>query len=167
MINGLRVIIIIPARAGSKGLPGKNIKLLLGKPLIAWSIEQAKQSKYADKVIVIVEDEEIAKISKKYGVEVPFLNLQELATDNSPVTGSVLYAIEGLEKEGNFFDIVVTLEPTKCIRDPEDIDQCIEEIALNKTAKSLVSLIPIENTVHPDWAAKMNEEGFIEGKKRA
>ena len=68
-----KIIAVIPARGGSKGLPRKNIKPLLGKPLIAWTIEQAKKSRYTDKVVVSTEDEEIAEISRKYGAEVPFL----------------------------------------------------------------------------------------------
>ena len=163
MINGLGVLAVIPARGGSKGLPGKNIKELCGKPLIAWSIEQAKNTKYLDKIIVSTDNEQIANVAKKYGAEIPFLRPAELAKDTSSVTEAVLHAIETLEKNREYFDIVVSLEPTKCIREPSDIDKCLEQLINNPKAKSIVSLIPIESPAHPDWTASINNEGFIEG----
>lgn len=85
MYNGKVVLCIIPARGGSKGLPGKNIKELLGKPLIAYSIEQARHSKYIDRVIVSTDSREIADISEKYGAEVPFMRPKKYAEDNSSI----------------------------------------------------------------------------------
>ena len=85
-----KIIAIIPSRGGSKGLPRKNIRLIAGKPLIAWTIEKAKKSKYIDKVVVSTEDEEIAEISKKYGAEVPFIGPKELATDESPTIDAII-----------------------------------------------------------------------------
>ena len=163
MINKLKILAVIPARGGSKGLPKKNIKNLCGKPLLVWSIEQAKASKYTDKVIVSTDDEEIAKVALEHGAEVPFLRPAELAKDTSSVTEAILHTIKKLEEDKNYFDIVVSLEPTKCIRDPSDIDKCLEQLISNPKTKSVVSLIPIESAAHPDWAAKVNEKGFIEG----
>ncbi len=162
-IKNLKVLAIIPARGGSKGLPKKNIKNLCGKPLIAWSIEQAKKSRYIDKIFVSTDDNEIAEIAKEYGAEVPFLRPIELAGDTSSVTDAVIDAIKKFEGRGEFFDIVVELEPTKCIRESSDIDNRLEFLTDNPRAKSLVSLIPIESPAHPDWAASINEEGFIKG----
>jgi len=81
MLKNKKILAIIPARGGSRRLPGKNIRKLLGKPLIVWTIEQAKKSKYIDKLIVSTDDKTIAKISKKYGAEVPFLRPKELARE--------------------------------------------------------------------------------------
>ena len=93
MYKNKKILAIIPARGGSKGLPRKNIKPLLGKPLIAWTIEQALASKYLDRVIVSTEDEEIAAISRKYCAEVPFLRPKELARDDSPTIDTLLHAL--------------------------------------------------------------------------
>jgi CMP-N-acetylneuraminic acid synthetase len=121
-----KIIAIIPARGGSKGLPRKNIKLLLGKPLVAWTIEQAKNSKYVNKVVVSTEDKEIAEISRGYGAEVPFLRPKELARDDSPTIDAILHALNWFEESGEYFDIVVLLEPTSPLRDVEDKDKCVE-----------------------------------------
>ena len=91
------VVCVIPARGGSKGLPGKNIKALCGKPLIAHTIEQAKQSRYIDRVIVSTEDEAIAQISLEYGAEVPFMRPMELAEDSVATVDVLLHAIHWLE----------------------------------------------------------------------
>ena len=93
MYKGETILGIIPARSSSKGLPGKNILPLLGKPLIVWTIEQALSSKYLDNIIVSTDDEEIAEISKKSGVEVPFVRPKELATDNAKGIDVVIHAI--------------------------------------------------------------------------
>ncbi len=92
------MIAIIPARGGSKGIPRKNIKLLEGKPLIAYTIEAALQAKSVNRVIVSTEDQEIAKIAKKYGGEIPFMRPKELATDISSAPDVYIYVIKQLEK---------------------------------------------------------------------
>lgn len=133
MYKNNRVVCIIPARGGSKGLRGKNIKDLLGKPLIAYSIEQAKESKYIDRVIVSTEDSVIAEVSKKYGAEVPFIRPKELATDESRVIDVLLHAIEWLEDHEKYdFDIVVLLHATTPLRSVSDIDSCIEMLIETK-----------------------------------
>jgi len=101
MYKNKKIIVIIPARGGSKGVPRKNIKPLLGKPLIAWTIEQAKMSKHIDKLIVSTDDKEIAEISQKYGAEVPFLRPKELAKDESPTIDTIMHAINWFEEKEN------------------------------------------------------------------
>ena len=132
---------IIPARGGSKGLPRKNIKPLLGKPLVAWTIEQAFKSKYLDEIIVNTDDEEIAEISKKYGAKIPFIRPKELALDNTPTFDVIEHTIkfykENLKKE---FDYVVLLEPTSPLRKDNDIDNAIKKLIDNDKYDSLVSL---------------------------
>lgn len=132
MYRNNKVVCIIPARGGSKGLNGKNIKELLGKPLIAYSIEQAKQSKYIDRVIVSTEDSAIADVSKEYGAEVPFIRPAELATDESGVIGVLLHAVEWIENSNYDFQILVLLHATTPLRKTEDIDNSIELLAETK-----------------------------------
>ena len=120
------VVCVIPARGGSKGLPGKNIKMFCGKPLIAHTIEQAKQSKYIDRAIVSTEDNEIAQISLEYGAEVPFIRPMELAGDSVATIDVLLHAINWLEyKEQYPFKILVLLHVTTPLRSVEDIDNSI------------------------------------------
>lgn len=155
-----KIIAIIPARGGSKGLPRKNIKPLLGKPLVAWTIEQAKNSKYIDRIIVSTDDKEITEISRKYGAEVPFLRPKELARDDSPTIDVIMHAIDWFEKRGDYFDIVVLLEPTSPLRDVEDIDKCVEILIGNPKAKAIVGVAKLESS-HPEFNMVINEEGFI------
>ena len=113
-------------KGGSKGLPGKNIKTFCGKPLIAHTIEQAKQARYIDRVIVSTEDEAIAQISLKYGAEVPFMRPMELAGDNSSTIDVLLHAINWLEDVDRYdFDILLLLHTTTPLRSVQDIDQSI------------------------------------------
>ena len=102
MINGKSVLAIIPARDGSKGLPGKNIKELCGKPLIAWSIEQAKSCSDIDKTVVSTDDEKIAEVAKKYGAEVPFMRPAELANDTTSTIDVIFHAINWLKEHENY-----------------------------------------------------------------
>jgi CMP-N,N'-diacetyllegionaminic acid synthase len=131
MYKNKSILAIIPARGGSKGLPRKNIKPLLGKPLIAWTIEQALGSKYIDRVIVSTEDEEIASISKKYGAEIPFIRPKELAQDDTPTIAVIEHVIFELSRLNEKFNIVVLLEPTSPIRKNSDIDNAIEKFVDN------------------------------------
>ena len=93
MYNKKKILAIIPARGGSKGLPGKNIKSLCGKPLIGWSIEQAQASEYIDEIFVSTDSSEIATVAESFGIKVPFLRPSELATDTSPSSAFVLHTI--------------------------------------------------------------------------
>lgn len=127
MYKNKKILCVIPARGGSKGLPGKNIKDLLGKPLIAYTIQQAKESRYVDRVIVSTDNEEIATVSKRYGAEVPFMRPPELATDTSSTIDVLLHAMGWMEnKEKNSFDIILLLHTTAPLRTVRDIDNCIE-----------------------------------------
>lgn len=160
MYKNNKVVCIIPARGGSKGLKGKNIKELLGKPLIAYSIEQAKQSKYIDRIIVSTEDSAIAEVSKEYGAEVPFIRPAELATDESGVIGVLLHAVEWFENSNYDFQILVLLHTTTPLRKTEDIDNSIELLAETK-ADSVFSVAeayrnPYFNMVEIDKDGKVH-----------
>lgn len=129
MYKGKVVLCVIPARGGSKGLPGKNVRELLGKPLMAYSIEQARQSRYIDRVIVSTESAAIAEIARQYGAEVPFKRPEDLSRDESGVVAVLLHAMERLEiDEGYSCDIIVLLHVTAPLRRVEDIDNCIEQL---------------------------------------
>lgn len=154
MINEKKVLAIIPARGGSKGIPRKNIKLLHGKPLIAWTIEEAKKSKYIDKLIVSSDDDEIIKVSKEWGAEVPFKRPPELAQDDTPGIEPVLHAVEQFPN----YDYVVLLQPTSPLRVVEDIDGAIE-LCEERKASSCVSVT--ETNTPPQWMYEIDEEGFM------
>lgn len=142
MYNGKVVLCIIPARGGSKGLPGKNIKKLSGKPLIAYSIEQARGSKHIDRVIVSTDSREIADISEKYGAEVPFMRPKKYAEDKSSIFDVLLHAMDWLEKKEKYsFDILVLLHVTAPLRNSQDIDICIE-LLVKKDADNVFSVTP-------------------------
>lgn len=135
-----KILAIIPARGGSKSVPKKNIRLLVGKPLITYTIEEAKKSKYIDRIIVSTDDEEIARVAKQLGAEVPFLRPKELAEDNAPDLLVLKHALTWLEKnEGYRPEIIVHLRPTAPLRRVEHIDKGIEML-LNSDADSVRSV---------------------------
>ncbi|GBE04753.1 CMP-N,N'-diacetyllegionaminic acid synthase [bacterium BMS3Abin10] len=158
MYKGNKILGIIPARGGSKRIPRKNIKQLSGKPLVAWTIEQAKSSKYIDNIIVSTEDEEIAEISKKYGAEVPFLRPKELAADEAKVSDVVLHAINWFERNNEFYDLLVRLQLTSPLRKIGDIDEAIE-LLFSKSAEAIISVCEVEH--HPYWAGVLPEDGCM------
>lgn len=131
---------IIPARGGSKGVPRKNIRLLKGFPLIAYSIAAAKLSKHTERVIVSTESSEIAEIAQQYGAEVPFIRPAEFAQDRSPDIDFIQHAINWFAQHETIIpDLFVHLRPTTPLRDPLLIDQAIEEIIGNDKATALRS----------------------------
>lgn len=133
------MIAIIPARGGSKGLPGKNIKKLYDKPLIAYTIEAALGAKCIEKVIVSTDDDDIAKIAKEFGAWVPFMRPAELATDDSQARDTYLYVMERLEKEyGLDKEKFMVLLPTAPLRTSKSIDEAYR-IFIEKKATTLVS----------------------------
>jgi CMP-N-acetylneuraminic acid synthetase len=127
MYKGYKILCVIPARGGSKGVPGKNIRIIGGKPLIAHSIAHAKGSKLIDRTIVSTDDTKIARAAKKFGAELPFIRPRSLATDNSSTIDVLLHAMEWMEKKEKYdFDILLLLHATTPFRSPIDIDNCIK-----------------------------------------
>src|SRR5258705_10156292 len=112
----MKILSIIPARGGSKGVPGKNIKLLNGKPLLAFTSEIALQSKYLTEVIVSTEDEQIVEVAKSLGIKVPFIRPTELAQDNTPTIDVIIHALQWYENQNIFFDAVCLLQATSPFR---------------------------------------------------
>jgi CMP-N,N'-diacetyllegionaminic acid synthase len=152
MIDGKTVLAVIPARGGSKGVPRKNIRELGGKPLIAWTIEEAKKSKYIDRLILSSDDQEIIEVAKSFGCEVPFVRPAELALDETPGIDPILHAIDMLPG----YDMVVLLQTTSPLRKVSDIDGCIERCVEGK-AKSAVSVTPVEES--PYWMYTVDSSG--------
>lgn len=144
---------LIPARGGSKNIPLKNIKPILGKPLIAYSIEEALKSKYLERVIVSTDDIQISQVAEEYGAEVPFIRPKELATDTSPTLPVVQHALLYLEQEGYIPHFVVLLQPTSPLREVKHIDEAIKKILVTN-ADSVITLT--ESEIHPYWLCKLD-----------
>lgn len=151
MSKTLKILALIPARGGSKGIPRKNIKPIAGKPLIAWAIEAALCSRVLDAVVVSTEDEEIADVARQWGAQVPFRRPAELAQDDTPGIDPVLHALEQLPD----FDAVLLLQPTSPLRTTEDIDACIG-LAQGRQAASVVSVS--EPGKHPYWMYRLGTD---------
>ncbi|MBW2554728.1 MAG: acylneuraminate cytidylyltransferase family protein [Deltaproteobacteria bacterium] len=148
-----KTLAVITARGGSKGIPRKNIRTLLDKPLIAYTIQAALQSRTLNKIIVSTDDETIAHVSEQYGAEVPFLRPKHLASDNATSLSVLQHAVRYLEeKECLLADIIVCLQPTSPLRSAEDIDQAVT-LCLSSGADSVVSLCQVE--CHPYWMKKV------------
>jgi len=156
MIEGLSVLAIIPARGGSKGIPRKNIKMIADKPLIAWTIEEAKKSKFIDHLITSTEDEEIASIAKSFGCDVPFSRPKELANDDTPGIAPVIHAIETLPQH---YSYVMLLQTTSPLRTVADIDGCLQECVRTK-APSCVSVVQPDKKPH--WMYLRNNDGRLQ-----
>ncbi len=152
MIAGKTVLAIIPARGGSKGVPRKNIRLLAGKPLIAWTIDEANKSKYIDRLILSSEDEEIIEIAREYGCEVPFKRPVELAQDDTPGIEPVMHAINTLEEK---YDYVVLLQSTSPLRTVEDIDGCIQHCIMTESP-ACVSVTEAQQS--PYWMYNLGDD---------
>ena len=146
MIKNKSVLSIITARGGSKGVPKKNIKLLAGKPLIAWTIEASLNSKYIDKTIVSTDNKEIAKISKNNGANVPFLRPKNLATDTAKQEDAIIHAMNFLKVNDKKYDIIVVLVPTTPLRTSKEIDACINQLHVNEEQKSIFTVRECDHT---------------------
>ncbi len=158
---------LIPARGGSKGLPGKNIKLLKGKPLIAYSIEAALKAKSVDRVFVSTDDEKISDIAIKYGAEVPFLRPSELAQDDTPDTDVYLHFVEWLRTIKGFDSgILILLRPTTPFKNASIIDTVVEKLCGGEGLTSVRTVSKAEGVFHPYWMFKQKDreiKPFIDG----
>jgi len=150
---------LIPARGGSKGIPRKNIRLVGNKPLIAWTIEAARESELISRTIVSTDDQEIADIAQLYGAEVPCYRPDNLAEDTSDTLDAVLYTLDFLEqKEGYTPDYVVLLQPTSPLRRSNDINEAIR-FTIDRHADSVVSIC--EAKPHPLLSRTLTQKGTL------
>lgn len=161
MYKNKKILAIIPARGGSKGLPGKNIKKFNEKPLIGWTIDSAKLSKYIDKFYVSTDCKVIAKTVEKLGESVPIMRPKKFAKDESPSWQLIIHALEYFKNKGETYDYVALLEPTSPLRKDDDIDRAISLLINNPKADCLVSIGEV-HTEHPDITKKIDKDGFIE-----
>lgn len=146
------ILAIIPARSGSKSVPHKNIRTIAGKPMLAYSIEHAKQSKYINRIILSTDSEQYADIGKSYGAEVPFLRPSEYATDTATDIEVFHHCLTYLkDKEDVIPDIVVQLRPTYPIRKIEDIDNMIEILLEHEAVDSVRSIAPAKEIPYKMW----------------
>lgn len=155
MMSNVKVLAVITARGGSKGLPGKNIKLLGKKHLIGWTIDAALKANCIDKVIVSTDCPNIAKISKEYGAEIPFLRPDSLASDTATSIDTVLHAVTSIKED---FDVIILLQPTSPFRTSDDIDKSFLEFKVNQTS-SVVSVCEVEK--NPAWYFWRNENDTL------
>lgn len=158
MGNRSRILAIIPARAGSKGIKDKNIINLNGKPLIAYSIEAAKKSKYIDRIVVSTDGEQIAKVAKEWGADVPFLRPDYLASDTAKTIDAMVHCIETLKEMGDEYDYVVLLQPTQPLRKAKHIDEAIEQL-ISAGEESLVSISKVKD--HPILIRTLDDTSHV------
>ncbi|MDP6785655.1 MAG: acylneuraminate cytidylyltransferase family protein [Rhodospirillales bacterium] len=153
MIEGKRVLAVITARGGSKGLPGKNLSDAGGKPLIAWSIEAAQGSRFIDRTVLSSDDAGIMATATLWGCEAPFVRPPELATDEAPIEGALLHALDEI---GEVFDYVVLLQPTSPLRQAADIDGAIETCHASGAPACISVSAPAKS---PYWMFTLDDEG--------
>lgn len=146
MYKDSRILAIIPARGGSKGIPHKNITRLVGRPLISYTIEAGLNSKYIDYVMVSTDDDDIANVSRKFGAEVPFMRPAEFATDVAKTVDVVIHVVDEMDKVGEKFDVIILLQPTGPLRTAKDIDEAVEKY-FQCGKRSLLSVCEVED--HP------------------
>ena len=152
------VLGIIAARGGSKGLPGKNILPLAGKPLIAYTIEAAATSTLLDRTIVSTDNRQIAEVARQWGAEVPFMRPAELAADDTLSFPVLLHGLDWLARHDGYVPShVMLLQPTSPLRTAEDIDAAIR-VARERGADSVVSCTPVGHR-HPYWMKKLTDDG--------
>ncbi|MCR5268047.1 MAG: acylneuraminate cytidylyltransferase family protein [Lachnospiraceae bacterium] len=154
------ILAIIPARSGSKSVVDKNIRLIDGKPMLAYSIDHAKQSRYIGRVLVSTDSEKYAEIAKEYGAEVPFLRPAEYATDTALDIDVFYHALTWLKEQENYVpELVVQLRPTYPIRNVADIDNMIETMLADPSIDSMRCIAPAKEIPHKMWLLGQEKDG--------
>ncbi|MEP6995499.1 MAG: acylneuraminate cytidylyltransferase family protein, partial [Acidobacteriota bacterium] len=156
----MSVLGLVPARGGSKGIPRKNIRSLAGRPLLEYTAEAAAQARRLDRVILSTEDDEVAEVARRCGLEVPFLRPRDLAGDETPTLDVVQHALSWLEARGAVFDAVCLLQPTSPLRRAEDIDACIE-LCERSGADAVVTIVPVPPEHNPHWVYFRSSDGEL------
>jgi N-acylneuraminate cytidylyltransferase/CMP-N,N'-diacetyllegionaminic acid synthase len=152
------VLGVIPARGGSKRLPGKNLASLAGKPLIAYSIEAGRRARRLTRCVVSTEDPRIAEVSRRLGADVPYMRPESLARDDTPILDVLLHAVGEVERTGPPVTAVVVLQPTSPLRAPEDIDRAVA--LLEEKGADTVTAVSVA-TDHPYWCWKQEHDGRL------
>lgn len=154
------VLGLVPARGGSKGIVRKNIRLLAGQPLLAYTANAARTSTRLTRVVLSTDDAEIASVGKAVGLEVPFLRPAELALDTTPMIEVVLHAIRWAQGQGQKYDAICLLQPTSPLRSAETIDHCIARL-WELDADCVVSVRPVPAEYNPHWVYFETPEGRL------
>lgn len=156
----MKVLGFVPARGGSKGVPRKNIRALHGRPLLAYTAEAALAARRLTHVVLSTDDAEIAAVGRAAGLEVPFLRPASLAQDDTPTLPVVIHGLEIMESLYGRFDAVCLLQPTSPLRQPAEIDACIELLE-SKAADTVLSLLPVPSRYNPHWVYESDAEGLL------
>jgi len=156
-----RIVALIPARGGSKGLPDKNIRTLAGRPLIAWTIKAALASDRLDRVIVSTDSDRIAEVGREFGADVPFMRPAELAADDTPDLPVLQHAADWLADNdpAGAADLIVWLRPTAPLRGTEDIDAAVDTLLAHPEATALRSVSGTK--AHPYWMKRLGDDGLL------
>ena len=155
----MRVLGLVPARGGSKGVPRKNLADVGGRPLIALTIETAQRAERLDRVVVSTDDEEIAEVARSLGADTPFMRPPGIADDQAPMLGVVQHALRALAGAGDVYDAVCLLQPTSPLRPTRLIDDCIE-LMERRRATAVVTVRPIPPEHNPAWALTIDDRGY-------
>lgn len=156
----MRVLGLIPARGGSKGVPGKNIRPINGRPLLEYTVASALQATSLARVILSTDDDAIAEVGERCGADVPFRRPSNLATDYTPTLPVVRHALTWLEAHGDVYDAVCILQPTTPLRLPADIDRCVERLR-QSGADTVMTVVPVPTECNPHWVYFANDDGSL------
>ena len=156
----MRVLGIVTARGGSKGVPRKNVRELAGKPLLAWTAEAALGAKRLARVVLSTDDTEIAEVGRRAGLDVPFMRPAELALDSTPSLPVLQHVVATLEAAGDHYDATCLLQPTSPLRTPDTIDRCIELLETSG-ADSVVTVLPVPAEYNPHWVFFQDGNGAL------
>ena len=159
MYRGKRLLALIPARGGSKGIKNKNVAPVCGKPLIAYTIEAALQAACFNDIVVSTDSELIASVALEYGASVPFMRPAHLSSDHAKGEGVVVHALETLAAAHKIYDLLVYLQPTSPLRRSKDILSCLDYF-LDNNLPSLASVSPVQE--HPLFMRTMDEHGKMQ-----
>ncbi len=156
----MNILAIVPARGGSKGIPGKNMVDLNGKPLMQYTFEAAKGSRMINKILLSTDDESFAQFGQSQGVDVE-MRPEELASDTAPMKDVINYHLDKLEKEGYHPDIFILLQPTSPLRTSEHIDEALKLLTEDETADAIVSVIDMPHQYLPMKIMEKDETGAL------
>ncbi len=151
-----KVLGLIPARGGSKGIPGKNTRLLNGKPLLSYAVQAANKSGLVDRLILTTDSEDIAATGRDLGIEVPFIRPSHLAQDDTPMLPVIEHALHFVEAQGWQPDIILLLQPTAPLRRAEHIQQAIKKL-VDEKCDSVVSVVEVPRHYVPDFVLRLEE----------
>ena len=161
MINKQKVLGIVPARSGSKGLKNKNVLNFKGHPLLTWPLRALKENKIVDKVLVSTDSEEYQKLALEYGAEAPFLRPKRISSSSASTFDVLEHAIKFYQKQNQYFEYIVMLEPTSPLTTSEDISDCLKLLhRKRKNADALISVGKLIDT-HPSFSIKIDKNSFM------